>query len=292
MTNLSATYLGIFCLFASGCAEVAYPEHLNVTDPINVPKQVATPVSEALICIDEKIAKSGGKFYVTAIDVPNLSGKGGFTNGAKEMLITALSKMSAKNKAIHFISYTQATAELVTLNNAHPESQNFKVPDYFIRGGVTQINKSAWSAQAGMGVSIEDQIGDESGSEEVGSVHLDLSLGDISSLSNIPGMYSSNKLSIATRSGGAIDFDFMSNGQAIAFRLGATENYSLDDAIRTLIELGAFELVAKFFEAEYGINYDDCVTKLNTSFAPSDKKASEIKRGPARQSLLTLFGLE
>jgi hypothetical protein len=268
-------------IMLSGCADwiPPYPERLEERFPLDQPVPTLTSMDAALTCLDEKIAQAGIKpMVLTAVDIGNLSGQGGVTLGGKEMLVTALSKMSLQSRAFHFVTYTQADAALITLNNSHKEKTRFQSPDYFIRGGITQLNKSLWAGQAGVGAAIADQVLDDSSSKTVSTVSLDMSMGEIATLASIPGLYSANSLTITTKSGGAIDFDLLVKEQGLTFRLGASEQFSIDDAIRTLIELGAFELIGKLTGTEYA----DCVEMAAEAFA---KDKANPKEGQKRTSI-------
>jgi curli biogenesis system outer membrane secretion channel CsgG len=264
--------VAFFSLAACSTWMPPYPERLEERFPLDRPIPTLTTMNPALFCLDEKIAEAKLQpLTLTAVDIGNLSGQGGITMGGKEMLVTAISKLSRTNGALRFVTYTQNEAALITLNNSHKEKTRFSSPDYFIRGGITQLNKSLWAGQAGTGLAIADQVVDDSASKTVSTVSLDMSVGEIATLASIPGLYSANSLTITTKSGGSIDFDLLVKDQGLTFRLGSSEQFSIDDAIRTLIELGTFELVGKLT----GVDYQDCVQLAAASFEAEKAKPKE-----------------
>lgn len=268
--------LSLITVTTFGCKQLPpYPERLQGKFPLDIPVEAKTALDTAYQCLDKEMAFAKIEpMTITAVSIGNLTGQPGVTMGGKEMLVTALSKLSKISKVFSFQTYSQQEAALITLNNAHPNKDRFKSADYFVRGGITQINKQFWSGQTGIGLAIEDQLMDESSSSTASTVSVDLSVGEISTLASVPGVYSSNSLTIITKSGGAIDFDFLVKEYGLSWRLGASEAYSTDDAIRTLMELGTLELMGKLAQQKNPkINLPGCMKVAETAFLNAAKKS-------------------
>ena len=81
--------------------------------------------------------------YVTSAPLPDYTeNRGAAGYGARDMLISALSEMTKESGAIRFVAFDRSTPDIVALQNSHPQKKELRIPDFFIRGAVTQINTS------------------------------------------------------------------------------------------------------------------------------------------------------
>jgi hypothetical protein len=159
----------------------------------------------------------------------------------------------------------------MSLQGAHPDSADFRAPDYFIRGGLTQINKSFWNGQRGIGGSVEIDPGDVidlgtffqiDGQEDItssvssnagyGTLSIDLNAGYVASLQIIPGASSSNTLALRTSHGNAMTGDLSVSDLGVSFTLTETFTRDMNTVLRALLEVGAIELIGKLHGLPYG----------------------------------------
>lgn len=208
--------------------------------------------------------------YVSAQSIVNYTSDHSLSSGGIEMLITSLSKMSIRSNGVRFVNYNSDIANMMTLQGAHPNASQFRVPDYYIRGGITQHNKNLWSGQRGNGASVEleepdiidggtfftlrgqeDASASNSLSATYGTLTMDLSAGFIATLQIVPGVASANTLALQNRSGKADNVDLTIGD--IGYTYSFSENISQDfnNLLRSLIQVGSIEIIGKLQNVPY-----------------------------------------
>ncbi len=202
--------------------------------------------------------------YMTSAPIPDYSeGRGTAGYGARDMMITALSEMSKESAAIRYVAFDRTTPDIVSMQNAHPKKANLRVPDFFVRGAITQINTAPYSKQIGDSVNI-GTVGSVLGASAGGSssvtlqsVSLDVSLGLINNYQMLPGVHSANTFSIEKNSD--------SNEYSLSFaKIGAiysvneNEAQTMSLALRGLVEVSVIELFGKL----YSLPYWECLAKI------------------------------
>ena len=102
----------------AACQLNAETAHVAVT-PRTAPVRTITNFDEALRCMDNLFLAQGKKdIYITSAGIPDATGQ---IAGTKEMLITAIAKMSARSGAFCFVDFdptqidVQMLSELVGL---------------------------------------------------------------------------------------------------------------------------------------------------------------------------------
>lgn len=216
------------------------------------------------------LANKVSPIFIASEGIVNYTSDRSLSAGGKEMLITALSRMGNRSHGVKFVSYGSDIQNMLTLQGAHPNNKEFRVPDFFIRGGITQFNKSLWSGQRGAGASVEiespnvldrgtyftllgqeDGTGSFSSSSSYGTVSLDLSAGNIANLQIIPGMTSANTLALLNKKGKAINADLTLGDLGYSYSLSGSYSYDFNSIYRSLIQVGAIELVGKLQNVPY-----------------------------------------
>ena len=91
-------------LLALGACQ-ANPETAHVAvQPRTAPVRTITSFDEPLRCMDDLFLAQGKKdIYVTSAGIPDATGQ--IAAGTKEMLITAIAKMSARSGAFRFVDF-------------------------------------------------------------------------------------------------------------------------------------------------------------------------------------------
>ncbi len=213
------------------------------------PHRAITNFSQALRCMDDLFTRyEVAGIVVAAQDIPDQTEV--VKAGSKDMLITALSNMSAKSGAVRFVALGQDLPDIATYYNLH-EGKNLKVPDFFIRGAVTQVDKGVINKQKAGGLRAEGYFSAEASKDRIVSiVSLDMNMGLVSNLQIIPGVSSSNSIAVA-RKGQGFDMGGTIRKLGAIFRVDFTESEGLHHAVRTLIELGAIEIMGKLTQIPY-----------------------------------------
>lgn len=263
----------VVALVLSGCSYTApkVPAEVRQDHPDTLPKSTITNFNEALVCMDDlMVIHEVPSLYLASQGIENLTSDRSLSAGGKEMLITALSKMSTRSKGVRFVSYGVDIRDILDLQGAHPDKADFRAPDFFIRGGVTQINKSLWSGQRGAGASLilnegqlndggtffilkgeEDLTGSYSLSSSYGTVTVDMSVGHVANLQIIPGIASSNTLAMKHQEGSAVSADLTIADFGFSYSLTDTETLDYNTVFRSLIQVAAIEIIGKLHDVPY-----------------------------------------
>ena len=103
--------------------------------------------------MDELFLAQGKKdIYITSAGIPDATGL--VAAGTKEMLITAISKMSATSGAFRFVDYDPTQLDVQVLSELVGLRESFVAPNYYIRGAITQLDSNVLSSADSAGVSM------------------------------------------------------------------------------------------------------------------------------------------
>ena len=133
--------------------------------------------------------------------IPDASGL--YSTSAKDMLITALSRMSRTSYAFRVVDYEldplrQDTVQNMTTLLLNNGQMNLQKPEIYISGSISFGDKTVVSKRRNIGVST-DNTDTAIGYDVLGSmIGLDLHLGDMNTRTLYPGIDSANEVVIAT----------------------------------------------------------------------------------------------
>ena len=211
--------------------------------------------------------------YIGSQGIFNFTSERSLSSGGKEILITALGQMSNRSRSIKFVSYGSDVRDVLDLQGAHPNKSSFRVPDYFIRGGITQHNKQLWEGQSGAGASSElgadnkDITSSYSLSSNYGTLSVDMSAGFVANLQIVPGVISANTLSLNNRENKAVTTDLLLGSLGLSYSLSNNVSEDFNLIYRALIQVGAIEIVGKL----QGLPYWRCLANAGTIKQRSEK---------------------
>jgi hypothetical protein len=234
--------------------------------PKSKPVYNQTNMERALRCIDDRLSENTNiqkvRIYVDS-NFPDLGAAG--VRSTRDMIITALMKLSAKSKKVGAIIYQQGS-DLGYMSDASPGGARFKFPQYFLRGSITQAEKKhsvgGKTSSASLGIPKVLNVGvKDSVKDAVSSVGLDLHLGEIDTLELISGMYSSNMLSIVQQDEAGDVYAGVMDKADFEYEVEFSEREGMSAAVRTLTELGVLEIVGKLFD----LDYQSCVNPRGSS---------------------------
>ena len=210
-----------------------------------------TNFTQSLRCMDELFLANGKQgIVITSGGIPDATGKA--HAGDKEMMISALSKMTMKSGAFEFIDLTNGgsgegdLAKLFELKGGNIP----KIPDYYIRGAVTQLDDNAVRENKGAGVALPFLDMGYSKDQSFDVISMDMSVGDAATRRILPETNTSNTMIITKggRSGEA-------GGKVVKMGLSFNKDLSRSEGVgatyRTLIELGLIETLGKFTRVPY-----------------------------------------
>ncbi len=218
--------------------------------PSEDPRRIITNFSDGLRCMDSMLIEYG--IRDVSMLVEDLSDKTSVVKaGTKDMLITAVSAMTRRSRAVKLIPFGNDSGNLIAfLGNAGSESVYNIIPQYDIRGSISQLDKSVVSKQSG--ASLAGNKWSIGGSKSIaGSIlGLDLSVLTTDDLSVIPGVTSSNAV-VLFKSGSGADADATIKKTGISFDFSVKKSEATIQALRNLVELASIELIGKLVKIPY-----------------------------------------
>jgi hypothetical protein len=284
MKKIKIAIIGWTLSTLSGCSifqTPTPPPELQIENPSDLPASTLTTMSPALSCLDDMmVAYHKAPIYITAADINNFTSEHSLSSGMNEMLISSISKLGIRSGGVRYVSFDPSVQNILSLQGAHPDKADFRAPDYFIRGGVTQVNKNLWSGQNGIGGSVEldpgqlldggsffilqgqdDLTKSISNSSNYVSLSMDINAGYISNLQIIPGAVSSNTLGMQMQNSSAISGDISVHDIGISYSLSDSATKDLNTMLRMLVEVASIEIVGKL----QAIPYHRCLLNAGTN---------------------------
>lgn len=233
---------------ASGEAGVKSAAAVVAAGPKTPATKTITSFSQALRCMDELFLQYGKKgIVITSAGIPDETGKARV--GSKEMLITALSKMTLKSRAFDFIDFHRADDDLGLLFGAKGNAQAM-MPDYYIRGSVTQMDDNAVRTNKGAGLALPFLDLGVSKDQSYDVISMDMSVGEAATRRILPETSTSNTM-ILSKSGKSGEAGGKVMKMGLSFNLDISRSEGIGAASRTLIELGLIETLGKFTRVPY-----------------------------------------
>jgi curli biogenesis system outer membrane secretion channel CsgG len=226
------------------------PETAHVAaQPRTAPVKTITSFNDALRCMDELFLAQGKKdIYITSAGIPDATGM--VAAGTKEMLITAISRMSATSGAFRFVDYDPTQLDVQVLSELVGLRESFVAPNYYIRGAITQLDANVLSSAQSAGVSTPYWDLAVSRDQVVSVMSLDLNVGKLVTRQIIPGMSASNSIAVVRAGkGGEVGGVIGKAGVSISISLDRSEGFH--QAVRNLVELSTIEAVGKLTRVPY-----------------------------------------
>jgi len=210
----------------------------------------ATNFSEALGCMDRLMVTHqirDASFIIE--DLADNTGK--VKAGTRDMVISAVSEMTRRSRAILLNAYGVDTGNIIgLLERAQRRNAYAVVPQFDLRGSVTQLDDLSKS-QADIGAFLDPKLGiGFSKSSNISVLALDLSVVDTNTLNVIPGIVSKNTV-VLFKDGKGLDTEATYKKLGINFSMNFSVNDGQGQALRNLIELGTVELMGRLFKLPY-----------------------------------------
>ncbi len=237
-------------LLASACSTNWKPETAyTAAQPATTPVRNITSFTPALQCMDSLFLSFGVRnIVITSDGIPDSTGEVGA--GTKDMLISAISRMSVKSGAFTFVDFDQSQTDVAELHELVGFTDEFRIPSHYIRGAITQLDSGVIANQVGGGIALSDfQLG-ISKDLVVSVVSVDMNMANLTTRQILPGVSASNSIAVS-RSGLGGDVGATIGKAGIFFNISMTKSEGVHAATRTLIELSAIEIVGKFTEVPY-----------------------------------------
>ena len=220
-----------------------------VATPNAAPQRAITNFSQSLRCMDKLFLRYGiSDLKIGTQDIPDRTEV--VLAGTKDMLISALSQMSIESRGVKFVALGQDLEDITRFHSLH-RLKNFTAPDFFIRGAITQVDRGVIETQLSGGLAVAEAFSLSASKDNIASIiTLDMNMGLVSNLQILPGITSSNSIAVA-RKGKGLDLSGTIKKLGAVFQVDFTESEGLHHAVRTLVELGAIELMGRLTQVPY-----------------------------------------
>jgi peptidoglycan hydrolase-like protein with peptidoglycan-binding domain/curli biogenesis system outer membrane secretion channel CsgG len=217
------------------------------------PKSLAvvniTSFSEALRCMDNLFAQFGVRnVVITSAGLPDATGE--ISTGTKDMLISAISRMSVRSGAFAFVDFDETQVDVHQLQNLVGFTDEFRVPNYYIRGAITQLDEGVVADAAGASVATDGFSLGFNTDQVVSVVSLDMNIGNLVTRQIQPGLSAHNSISV-TRNSKAGDAGGRISSYGLFFNIAINRAEGMHAAVRSLIELSTIETLGKLAQVPY-----------------------------------------
>jgi hypothetical protein len=205
--------------------------------------------NEALRCMDDMfIAQGKQDIYITTAGIPDATGL--IAAGTKDMFITAVSRISARSHAFRFVDYDPTQLDVQVLSEMVGLRDNFRAPNYYVRGAITQLDSNVLQSQASAGASLPVVDLAVNGSQVVSVVSMDLNVGELVTRQIIPGISASNSIAVV-QSGHGADVGGLIGKAGLSLGVSFDKSEGFHQAVRNLIELSTIEILGKLTQVPY-----------------------------------------
>ncbi len=265
-------------LLLGGCAPnlQTKPETAHETvQPTTQPVRTVTNFSDSLRCMDRLFLVHGVEpIYITSAGLPDMSAKGVVGNGARHMLISAISKMAAQSKSIVFVDLPSNPMAYANTNGVenpdldilykhlmyvlqetlknNPHRPKFNYPDYYILGATSQVEDKVTSEGTGGSVGLAKADASLSVDQSVSIISLDMNIADATNFSILNGLTASNSIAVMRQSrNNEFGLGGILQKAGVYFNVALDKRQGPQQALRTLVELSSIELIGKLAQVPY-----------------------------------------
>jgi Domain of unknown function (DUF4384) len=172
--------------------------------------------------------------------------------GTRDMMVSAFADMTRRSRGVRLMTFGSDNQNIVQLLSIAQRLNDFKVvPQYDIRGSVTQFDEDVTRKQAGIGVSLP-LFGARLGSVSQASVlGFDASVITTNDLSLVPGASSKNTVVVTRDDKGVSDGQAQIRNGSLIFSFGVARNEGIAQSLRNVVELSTIELTGKLLRLPY-----------------------------------------
>jgi len=225
--------------------------HVARLGPEQAPFRNITGFTPALRCMDEKLLDFSVRDVTMLVeDIFDQTKK--VNAGTRDMLISAVSDMTRRSRAIRINAFGRDSTNAISfLASAQRQLPYETVPQYDIKGSVSQFDENMIRSQQDAGLSIKPFINLGVSVDAATSIlGLDLSVMTTEDLLILPGVTSRNSVAILKQGKGA-DADAAYHKFGVTYSMSLSRSEGSAQALRGLVELAVIELVGKLTKTPY-----------------------------------------
>ena len=241
----------------AGCGTLEVKEKtVNLTQaakqgPESAPFRSITGFSPALRCMDNLMLDYGVRDVSMLVeDIVDQTKK--VNAGTRDMLITAVSDMTRRSRALRINAFGKDATNVISfLASAQRQSAYDVIPQYGIKGSVSQFDENVIRNQKDVGIGFQPFINLGITRDASSSIlGLDLSVLTTDDMSILPGVTSRNSV-VILKQGRGVDGDAAYHKFGINYSMNLNKAEGQSQALRGLVELAVIELIGKLTKTPY-----------------------------------------
>lgn len=235
--------------------------------PEQLPQRSITGFSPALRCMDTLMIDYGVHDITMLTEEINDETKK-LNAGTRDMLISAVSDMSRRSRAVRLVAFGKDTLNVVSFLSAAQTTAVYQaIPRYDIKGSVSQFDENLIKNQKDLGFGYFPYLNlGVAKDASTSMLALDLSVMTTSDMGILPGVTSRNAV-VIMKQGKGIDGDAAYHKFGINYSMNLARSEGQSQALRGLVELAVVELIGKLTKTPYW-----------TCLGVADAKANEETR--------------
>ena len=225
--------------------------------PKATPQRNVTYFAGGLRCMDDMLFRFGVRDVSVMIEEMQDNSRR-LGAGTRDMMVSAFSDMTRRSRGVRLVTFGQDNQNVVQLLSIAQRLNEFKVvPQYDIRGSITQFDEDVDRRQGGIGASIASLVtGPLFGvrfnrSTQDSVLAFDASVISTGDLSLVPGVSSKNTVVVTKQDASADDGSAQIRNGSLSFSFGVSRNEGVAQSLRNMIELSAIELTGKLLRLPY-----------------------------------------
>ena len=255
-TALTRTFSLVVMFALSACSsQGALQDVRNNSNPTDRTQRNITNFTPALRCMDDMMFQRGTR-DVTVMMEEFRDATQRVPVSARDMMTSAMSDMTRRSRGVRLSLFGSDQQNLAQLLQQAQKTNAFGViPQYNIRGTISQFDDSISKSGGSVGISVVEKLfGVRAGLDTKFSVMgLDAAVVETSTMNLIPGVSSKNTTVLASRDASAADGQARLENPAIGlvFSFNTARSDGPAQAARNMVELATLELVGKLIHAPY-----------------------------------------
>lgn len=215
------------------------------------PFRSITGFSGALRCMDKLLLDYGVRDVNMLVeDIFDQTKK--VNAGTRDMLISAVSDMTRRSRAIRVNAFGRDATNVISyLASAQRQGAYELVPQYDIKGSITQFDENVVRGQKDLGIGWKPYLNLGASKDATTSIlGLDLSVLTTDDLSVLAGVTSRNAV-VILKQGSGLDSDAAYHKFGLSFSMSLNQAEGQSQALRGLVELASIELMGRLTKTPY-----------------------------------------
>jgi hypothetical protein len=221
------------------------------------PQRNVTRFADGLRCMDDLMYRFGVRDVSVMIEeMQDQSRRLGA--GTRDMMVSAFADMTRRSRGVRLVTFGQDNQNVVQLLQVAQKLNDFKVvPQFDIRGSITQFDEDVVREEAGLGASLVSAVtGPLFGvrfnrSRQASVLGFDASVITTADLALLPGASSRNTVVVQREDNSLGDGQAVIRNGSLSFTFGVSRSEAVAQSVRTMIELASIELTGKLLRLPY-----------------------------------------